>query len=111
MTETALPPPTVTSNTQAARLACEIERARVLKLLALAPAGAVPEAIVEAIASGTPAAVFATNQRVRAKAAASVNTAGDRPNAGSGKWGLVTSQFKTQRPAIGKETDTEGSAP
>ena len=110
MTETALPPPTVTSNTQAARLACETERARVLKLLALAPAGAVPDAIVEAIASGTPAAVIATNQRARAKAADSANTSGDRPNAGSGKWGSITSQFKTQRAAIGNGTDTEGSA-
>ena len=110
MTDTALLQPTVTSNSQAARLACETERARVLKLLALAPPDAVPDAIVEAIASGTSAVVFATNQRVRAKAAGSVNTPTNRPNAGSGKWGSITAQFKTQRAGIGDGTDTEGSA-
>lgn len=110
MTDTATPAPTVSSNSQAAHRACGIERERVLKILATAPQGVVPDSILEAIAAGTPAAVFATNQRVRAKAAASVNAARTRPTDGSGKWDAITSQFKTQRPAVGKETDTEGSA-
>lgn len=62
--------PTIASNRQAAALACDHERNRVLKLLVHA-GDAVPALILAAIADGTPAAIFASGQRVRAAKAAS----------------------------------------
>lgn len=107
MTETTTRAPTVSSNSQAAQRACGLERERVLKILATAPEGVVPDSIIEAIAAGTPAAVFATNQRVRATAR-QVKSAS--PVAASGKWGAITSKFKSPHPATGRADDTEGSA-
>jgi hypothetical protein len=110
--DTALPQPTVTSNTQAARLACNTERERVLKLLAMAPEGSVPEPLLQAIANGTPAAVFASSQRVRAGKATSDTgkPAAQSTGAGGSKWGGITSRLNAQRRAAGESTDAEGSA-
>lgn len=109
MTETTTPVPTVSSNSQAAQRACGLERERVLKILATAPEGIVPDSIIEAIAAGTPAVVFATNQRVRA-ADHQVKSASANPAAARGKWGAITSRIKSPRPATGRADDTEGSA-
>lgn len=108
--DTALPP--VTSNSQAAQLACRTERDRVLALLAMAPQGAVPEPILQAIANGTPAAVFASAQRVREPKAASDARAPGAQTAGAGgsKWGAITARLNAKRRAASEAADSEGPA-
>lgn len=109
--------PTVTSNREAARIACDHERDRVVRLLAQAPEGTVPAEILQAVANGTPAAVFASGQRVRAaRAASNAGAPGAQPasaqasGAGRGKWGAITSRLNEQRRAAGDATDADGPA-
>ncbi|MCP5328566.1 MAG: hypothetical protein R3E75_08155 [Steroidobacteraceae bacterium] len=115
--QTTTTAPTVTSNREAAKTACDHERDRVVRLLALAPEGTVPEAILQAVANGTPAAVFASGQRVRAaRAASNAGVPGAQPvsaqasGAGRGKWGAITSRLNEQRRAAVDASDADGPA-
>lgn len=91
---TTRPAPTVTSNRQAARLACDTERARITALLAMAPEGSIPMPILQAIESGTPAAVFTTTQRKHTTPVQSAGTTLPAPAPSSGsKWSKITARF------------------
>ena len=111
MTDTITPAPTVSSNRQAAQRACDRERERVLKILATVPQGAVPAPILQAIADGAPAPVFASAQRLRtATAAGREGAAVTQHVARSGKWGPITSRLNAERRVANETADTEGSA-
>lgn len=82
--------PTVTSNGEAARIACMNERRRVVDLLALAEPP-VPNQILAAIENGTPAAIFETNRNVASARAAGAPSADAAP-ARSGVWSDVVAK-------------------
>lgn len=102
---------TVTSNSQAAHLACDTKRKRVLAILALAPQGAISDAMLQAIANGTPAAIFETNQRTKAGAgngASAGAAASSAATKGSSKWDGIAARMNEQRK--GAAAPAEGSA-
>ena len=90
---------TVTSNSQAAHLACDTERARVLAILALAPQGAIPETMLQAIASGLPVAQFERQQRTSAAPAkhAAGSAAAQAGASSGGKWDDIAARMNEQR--------------
>ncbi len=108
--DTAMPQPTATSNSQAARRACQLERDRVLQILGTAE-DSISEPILQAIAKGTPAAIFETTQRSRAaKAQNGTGAAGSLVSGARGsKWGAITSRRNARHRAESEATNTEGS--
>jgi hypothetical protein len=103
--------PTVTTNREAAKLACHTERDRVLAILAMAPAGSVPESIVQAIADGAP--VAQVERSLQRAAGASGGSAArpatsTTPAKGGNKWDAITSRINEQRRAASDAA--EGSA-
>ncbi|MEX2149014.1 MAG: hypothetical protein WD793_02265 [Steroidobacteraceae bacterium] len=98
------PAPTVTSNQQAAALACATERNRVLDILATA-APPVDAALVAAIEGGTPAAIHRTRQRLAPSDA-------DNPSQGrrgASVWGAVTARINAEQRAA-REASTESGS-
>ncbi|MEX0733313.1 MAG: hypothetical protein WDZ66_03965 [Steroidobacteraceae bacterium] len=106
--ESHLPQPTVTSNSQAAHLACHTERSRVMRILEMAPEGSVPEPMLRAIAEGTPAAIFATNQRRAAQPTPTAQASAARRTRTTGsKWSAITSRRNAELRARADVGDEE----
>lgn len=109
--QSSVPPVTLTSNAHAAQTACRQERTRCLALLEQLRGGADPEAVARAMADGTPAAIFATSQRVRSGAAGPGSSRSPAPAAGSsarsGKWDAITSKRNARHRAAQGDGDAE----
>ena len=101
---------TVTTNSQAAQLACELERKRVLAILALAPEGSVPANIVQAIVEATPAAVFASAQRRKAVAESGAAPGAKACAPAGSKWADIAKRLNEQHRAASAPAAAEGSA-
>lgn len=106
--ESPLPHPTVTSNSQAARRACHHERERVVRILAAAEVS-IPQPVLDAIAEGTPAAIFASKQ---SRSAAAANDGSNRPGAARTKsrWSKITSRVNAKRRSTAEPADPEAAA-